>query len=85
MDYSLSKISKLASGAERILFVEEGIKNGGYSMLTERELKRMKEFENTVIDIAAIDDNFASPNEKCDLYDYVGLSPQKLAKKIQEM
>ena len=30
-------------------------------------------------DIAAINDSFASPSEPCDLYDYVGLSPEKLA------
>ena len=32
--------------------------------------------------IAAIDDNFASPKELCDIYDYVGLSAEKLAQKM---
>ena len=30
-------------------------------------------------DIAAIENGFANPNVPCDLYDYVGLSAQKLA------
>jgi hypothetical protein len=30
-------------------------------------------------EIAAINDNFASPTQPCDLYDYVGLSSEKIA------
>ena len=33
-------------------------------------------------DIAAIDDNFAAPDKICNLYDYVGLSAEKLAESI---
>ena len=33
--------------------------------------------------ISAIDDNFASPSKPCDLYDYVGLSPEKIAERMK--
>ncbi len=66
------------SSAERVVFVEEGIKNGGAAMIFGDLVKdAVKDYR-----IAAIDDNFASPNEKCDLYDFVGLSPQKIKEKM---
>lgn len=69
--------------AKRIVFVEEGIKNGGASEILLRELFRLG-LKNTQLDIAAIDDNFASPEERCDLYDFVGLSPTKIAEKMRK-
>lgn len=67
------------SSAERVVFVEEGIKNGGAAMLFGEAVKGLvKDYV-----IAAIDDSFASPKEMCDLYDYVGLSPEKIAGKMR--
>ncbi len=65
-------------GAERAVFAEEGIKNGGAAMIIGELL------ENDIKDyrIAAIDDSFASPTEKCELYGYVGLSAEELAEKM---
>lgn len=62
--------------AKRIVLVEEGIRSGGLmehilSSLAERGI-------STSADIAAIDDNFASPKEETDLYEYVGLSADAL-------
>ncbi len=73
------RLKSVLSAVERVVFVEEGIKNGGAAMIFG-ELVR-----DTVKDyrIAAIDDNFASPQEKCDLYDFVGLSPEKIAEKMK--
>ena len=34
------------------------------------------------VGIAAIDNSFASPEKPCDLYEYVGLSAQKLKEKM---
>ncbi|MBR2466502.1 MAG: 1-deoxy-D-xylulose-5-phosphate synthase [Clostridia bacterium] len=73
------RLKSVLSAAERVVFVEEGIKNGGAAMIFG-ELVR-----DTVKDyrIAAIDDNFAAPQEKCDLYGFVGLSPEKIAEKMK--
>ena len=70
-------------GARRIVFCEEGIKSGGAAMLLREELIKLG-FDMTGCEyiIAAIDDNFASPDTPCELYDYVGLSPEKLADKM---
>ena len=82
-DYSASSILPYISGARRILFAEEGIKNGGAAMLTRTALEELGvDFGACEYLISAIDDNFASPEESTELYDYVGLSPEKLAEKM---
>jgi 1-deoxy-D-xylulose-5-phosphate synthase len=75
----ISAISELVSGVKRIVFVEEGILNGGFSMICEREINKTV---NAKTDIAAIDDNFANPSKKCDLYEHVGLSAEKIANRM---
>lgn len=83
---SVEHIAKLLNGAKKILFVEEGIKNGGFSMITANMLRERRDVaENTVIAIQAIDDNFAIPNEKCDVYEYLGFSPKALAEKMKSL
>lgn len=77
------KISELICGAKAILFVEEGIKNGGFSMICKENLSSA--LSGKVCDIQAIDDNFASPDELCDLYDHLGLSPEKLCDKMLKL
>ncbi len=62
------------AGAERVIFVEEGIKNGGAGMILSSLLAGDAE-----ITVAAIEDGFAKPTSPCDLYDFVGLSPARLA------
>ena len=70
-------------GARRIVFAEEGIKYGGAAMLLRDALEQGGfDFTGCKYLISAIDDNFASPAEKCDLYDYVGLSDRRLAEKM---
>ena len=72
-------------GAKKVLFVEEGIKNGGFSMIFKDTITgKFTDCELAKMDVCAIDDNFASPLTPCDLYDYVGLSPEKLVAKIKE-
>ena len=73
------RISSLAKDARQIVYVEEGIKNGGAAMITESTLRGNGfDFGKTNYDIIAIDDNFASPDKPCDLYDFVGLSSRKI-------
>lgn len=76
-------VKEYLSGAKRIIFVEEGIKYGGAGMLLKSELSDMGVDLEGRYFISAIDDNFASPTEVVDIYDYVGLSPEKLAEKMQ--
>ena len=71
-------IKALISQGTHLVYVEEGIKNGGAAMITRDMLFENGALEGVRFDIAAIDDGFANPTEQCDLYDYVGLSPKKL-------
>lgn len=72
-------IAKLITPSSHLVYVEEGIKNGGAAMITESRLIEMNALANGVrFDIAAIENGFANPSEPCDLYDHVGLSPTKL-------
>lgn len=78
-------ISGIISSAKRVVYVEEGIKNGGAAEITREALiKCGVDFSTLEYEIAAIEDNFASPTEPCDLYDFVGLSPIKLADKMHK-
>ena len=68
------------------MFVEEGILNGGFSMIVSNAIRlKHTHLSGISIGISAIDDNFATPEEPCDLYDYVGLSPAKLVEKIKSL
>ena len=79
------KLMPILSGVKRIVFAEEGIKNGGAAeLLREELLLRGFDFGITEYRIAAIEDNFASPTELCDLYDFVGLSADKLSLKMKK-
>lgn len=62
-----------------ILFAEEGIKNGGAAMITRDMLWERGALADCEFDIAAINDDFLSPTELCDIYDFAGLSSEKLA------
>ena len=59
---------------KHILFAEEGIRNGGAAMILGSMLSSGAKY-----DIAAIDDTFLVPDSICDIYDFAGLSPEKLA------
>ena len=53
--------------------------NGGAAEITREQLyRRGFDFGACEYRIAAIDDSFASPDTPCDLYDFVGLSAEKL-------
>ncbi len=71
-------ISSFVGEDTHILYAEEGIKNGGAAMIT-RSLLAERGVKVGRFDIAAIDDDFISPVERCDIYDYAGLSAERLA------
>ena len=78
-DQTVYYIKNMVVNGSHIVYVEEGIKNGGAAMITRDMLCEAGALRNAKFDIAAIEDNFANPEESCDLYDYVGLSAKKLA------
>lgn len=79
---AISFISSVISEQTHIVYVEEGIKNGGAAMITKEATDISK--CNVRFDIAAIDDTFANPEIPCDIYDQFGLSARKLAAYFDE-
>ena len=75
-------ISGIISSARRVVYVEEGIENGGAGQITREKLTKLGALKNTEYSIIAIDDNFASPTEICDIYDFCGLSSEKIAEEM---
>lgn len=78
------KILPYLQNAKKVLFVEEGIKNGGAGMLLGASLLQINKDISEKYDIAAIDDNFAAPDISCDIFGYLGLSPERLVEKITD-
>ena len=72
-------LGRLISCGVRIVFAEEGIKNGGAAMIIGDMLSSRGVSTAECYKVAAIDDNFLIPGELCDIYDYAGLSPLRLA------
>lgn len=77
------KLLPVISSAKRVVYAEEGIKNGGAAEITREELILRGMASDTDYRIAAINDSFVIPDKLCDIYDYVGLSSQKLAEKMK--
>ena len=79
------KLLPILSSAKRVVYAEEGIRNGGAAEITREELiLRGMDMGKTEYRIAAIDDSFASPVAICNLYDFAGLSAEKLADKMRD-
>ena len=78
-DRAVEIIGNIIGDNAHVVYVEEGVKNGGAAMITRDLLMEVGKLDGTRFDIASIDNSFATPTEPCDLYDYVGLSPEKLA------
>ncbi len=79
------RIAELTASCRRILFAEEGIKCGGIAVLLASALaERGADVSGDRYIIAAIDDSFASPDTPTELYGYVGLSPERLAERMEE-
>ena len=80
------KLLPILSSAKRVVYAEEGIRNGGAAEITREELilRGIMDMGKTEYRIAAIDDSFASPVAICNLYDFAGLSAEKLADKMRD-
>lgn len=79
IDTPVKEIAKYLSGTKKVLFVEEGILNGGFGMICSAKLREeYPEFSNIKFGVAAVDDNFATLSFDCDAYDSIGLSCDKL-------
>ncbi|MBR5449297.1 MAG: hypothetical protein IKV43_04830, partial [Clostridia bacterium] len=74
---TLDLLAKIVKDDTQIVYVEEGIKNGGAGMITRSGLYEMGITPHK-FEIVAIDDNFVIPDTLTDIYDYAGLSPEKL-------
>ena len=64
-----------------VVFVEEGIFDGGASMILSERLRETAE-QTPPIRVLAIKDRFASPDEPCDLYGWLGLDAAGISKTV---
>ena len=78
------KIKGYVAFADRVIFVEEGIKNGGAGMLLAAALRSLDVSLEKKYEIAAIVDTFAKTTESSDIYAELGLSAGELFKKMSE-
>ncbi len=75
---AVERLLPLIAGAPRILFLEEGIRNGGAGMLLTDALRaRGMQAECRLL---AIDGHFADPKERCELRPYCKISAEDVAK-----
>ncbi len=72
-------LAEISSRGTHLVFVEEGILTGGMGMQVREAMIDRNALCDVRFDIAAIDGEFANPDKPCDLYDFVGLSADKLA------
>ena len=63
---------------KKLLFLEEGIQIGGAGMILREKLSDAGALDGIKNSIFAIDDNFASPQTPCDIYEYLGLSEEDI-------
>lgn len=83
---SCDQIYNLISSADHVVYVEEGIKNGGAAMITGNILYEMGfDTSDRTYDIIAIDDNFVAPDKVADIYDYAGISSEKILAKCERI
>ena len=83
-DKTAMLLSGILSSCKRVVYVEEGFRNGGAAEITRRELEKCGiNLSSNKYRIVAIDDNFASPDSPCDIYEYVGLSVECIADKMR--
>lgn len=77
-DDTVKLLAKICHEGTHVVYVEEGIKNGGAAMITRSRLSEAG-VSGIRFDVVAIDDNFVIPDTLCDIYDYAGLSSEQLA------
>lgn len=75
------KLVTILDEEKPLFFLEEGIKNGGASMILSSLLRESGYRGN--IKILAIDGHFALPDTPCDIYDYCKISASDLIREIR--
>ncbi|MBR5452980.1 MAG: 1-deoxy-D-xylulose-5-phosphate synthase, partial [Clostridia bacterium] len=76
-------LSLLPPSVRKVVFLEEGIKNGGAAMILSNILAERSD-HSIKTKILAIDDDFVSPAEITDsLYRYAGISAEDIVKELQ--
>ena len=83
IDFSL--LSKLLDGCESIVFVEEGIKNGGVSQRIAATLAEMNLINDKAIKIMAIDNIFPEHGSNGELFKALKLSTEDIATALTEV
>ena len=68
-----------------IVYLEEGIKNGGAGMLLHDELSRVADFIGIKSAIVAINDDFVSKTDGKTVYEAAGLTANDIANAIEEL
>ena len=82
-DEAAKRIAPLLTRDTNVIFLEEGIENGGAASLTALALQaQMGEGFPAGYHILAICDHFASPTEKTDLYHSCGISADDMLAKL---
>ena len=79
------KIKNLLPESGKIIFLEEGIRNGGAGMIIGEELSRIASdrYADGEYEILAIDNSFANPSEPCDLYEYCGIDAGAVCRAVK--
>jgi deoxyxylulose-5-phosphate synthase len=84
-EVSSANVAQAIKGARAVMYVEEGIENGGFAMICENRIRREHpELSYMKTDIAGIKD-FVLPREKCDIYDHAGLSASKIYERMRAL
>ena len=78
----ITEIKSIVDSSKKTIFVEEGIKCGGAGMIIGNLLSEHGVNVSEKYDICAIDDNFACPKEECEIFKYLELDGDSIAKKI---
>jgi deoxyxylulose-5-phosphate synthase len=82
-DKTTEEIKKLiAPGVKTVVFLEEGIKNGGAAMLLRDKLLAANDFKNVRMNILAIDDSFVHLKKGEVPYSAAGISAAHIKKAI---
>ncbi|MBR2339892.1 MAG: 1-deoxy-D-xylulose-5-phosphate synthase [Clostridia bacterium] len=79
------KIKNLLPESGKIIFLEEGIRNGGAGMIIGEALSRVapERYAEGEYEILAIDNSFANPTEPCDLYEYCGIDAGAVCRAVK--
>ena len=73
------------AGAKNVIFVEEGIKNGGVGQIIQNMICEHGLQNEIRYNVMAIDDSFVIPDKICNVYEYAGICANKLAKKMMDL